>query len=45
MTDGKASLQYVAHIFDRYNWDTGKSVNIEPLEIKDEELGRLHKVG
>jgi murein DD-endopeptidase MepM/ murein hydrolase activator NlpD len=33
------------HVFDRYNWDGGKSVNIGGVKITDEALAELHKVG
>lgn len=33
------------HIFDRYNWDGGKSVTIGEIKITDELLGELHSVG
>lgn len=39
------SLKYQVHIFDRYNWDAGKSVDIGPIHFEDQELGRLHLVG
>lgn len=39
------SLKYQVHIFDRYNWDTGKFVDIGPFHVEDTELGRLHVVG
>lgn len=38
-------IEMQMHIFDRYNWDGGKSVNIGPITVNDEQLGRLHKVG
>ncbi|KAI9774475.1 MAG: hypothetical protein M1839_001708 [Geoglossum umbratile] len=45
VSGGKAALEYVVHVFDRYNWDSGKSTDIGPINIKDDELARLHKVG
>ena len=39
------SVRYRVHIFDRYNWDTGKSVDIGPIHIEDKELGALHLKG
>lgn len=33
------------HIFDRYNWDEGKSVTIAGIRVTDEQLGRLHETG
>ncbi len=38
-------LNYQMHVFDRYNWDENKKVNIGPWEINDVQLGRLHTVG
>lgn len=39
------TVEYQLHIVDRYNWDTGKAVNIGPFTISDEELGELHRKG
>ena len=39
------SLRYQIHIFDRYNWDAGKSVDIGPFHFEDRELGELHLKG
>jgi hypothetical protein len=39
------SLKYRVHIFDRYNWDAGKSVDIGPFHFEDKELGNLHLKG
>ncbi len=33
------------HVFDRYNWDEGKKVEIVGIEVTDKTLGRLHEVG
>lgn len=33
------------HVYDRYNWDEGKSVTIAGVVISDTTLGRLHKAG
>lgn len=38
-------IDYRLHIFDRYNWDKGKSVNIAGITIDDDFLGDLHRVG
>ncbi|MEN3327398.1 MAG: hypothetical protein V7638_2205 [Acidobacteriota bacterium] len=38
-------MDFTYHFFDRYNWDDGKRVKIMDKEVKDNELGRLHKVG
>lgn len=45
--DRQASLvlHVSLHVCDRYNWDGGKSVDIGPIHVTDESLGRLHKVG
>ena len=42
---GGGSLRYVVYIFDRYNWDNSKSVDIGPFHIEDRELGELHLKG
>ncbi|EEP79016.1 predicted protein [Uncinocarpus reesii 1704] len=39
------TLKYAVHIFDRYNWDGGKSVDIGPFHFEDRELGELHLKG
>ena len=39
------SLKYQIHVFDRYNWDAGKSVDIGPFHFEDRELGELHLKG
>lgn len=39
------NMHLTMHIFDRYNWDQGKSVNIAGITVTDESLGRLHQVG
>ncbi|MBT2442527.1 hypothetical protein J7E93_20925 [Streptomyces sp. ISL-36] len=46
-TDGKpkVSLDYQVNVWDRYNWDQGKSVNIGPIHIPDTDLQRLHTTG
>jgi hypothetical protein len=36
---------FTMHVYDRYNWDQGKSVSILGIKVKDEQLGRLHRVG
>jgi hypothetical protein len=38
-------IDYQLHVFDRYNWDKGKSVNIGGVTIDDGFLGDLHRVG
>ncbi|MEU0403112.1 hypothetical protein ABZ318_23320 [Streptomyces sp. NPDC006197] len=46
--DGKptVSLDYQVNVWDRYNWDKGKSTTFPGgIVIPDDEMGRLHKVG
>ncbi|MFI1973769.1 hypothetical protein [Streptomyces wedmorensis] len=46
--DGKpmVSLDYQVNVWDRYNWDKGKSTPFPGgIVIPDDEMGRLHKVG
>jgi len=45
--DGEITVRMTTriHVFDRYNWDGGKSVTIVGLKITDETLAELHKVG
>lgn len=39
------TMQSRVDVFDRYNWDWGKSVKIWKFKITDAELGRLERVG
>ncbi|MFC5152932.1 hypothetical protein [Streptomyces amakusaensis] len=42
----KVSLEYQVNVWDRYNWDVGKSTELPGgLDIRDEDMGRLHKTG
>ncbi|MFE0730386.1 hypothetical protein ACFW2X_19455 [Streptomyces antibioticus] len=42
----KVSLDYQVNIWDRYNWDAGKSTEFPGgVVIPDSEMGRLHTVG
>ncbi|HEY1012962.1 MAG TPA: WXG100 family type VII secretion target [Herpetosiphonaceae bacterium] len=45
--DGKPQVQisHQMHVFDRYNWDKGKGVDIGPIRVGDAQLGRLHEAG
>ncbi|MFF2661368.1 hypothetical protein ACFVUH_28885 [Kitasatospora sp. NPDC058032] len=45
--DGKplVSVQYQVNIWDRYNWDPGKSTPIAFTNIKDSDLAKLHQTG
>lgn len=38
-------VTYQTHVFDRYNWDEGKSVEIAGVTITDETIGDLHERG
>ncbi|WP_249466882.1 hypothetical protein [Streptomyces fradiae] len=48
-TDGgepKVSLDYQVNVWDRYNWDKGKSTDFPGgITIEDDDMGRLHAVG
>lgn len=39
------TIEYRLHVFDRYNWDKGKSVSIGGVTIDDDVLGDLHRRG
>ncbi|MEU9983941.1 hypothetical protein [Streptomyces sp. NPDC050856] len=40
------SLEYQVNMWDRYNWDSGKSTTFPGgIVIKDDDMGRLHTVG
>ncbi|MFI8435254.1 hypothetical protein ACIGJO_16115 [Streptomyces sp. NPDC079020] len=40
------SLDYQVNVWDRYNWDEGKSTDFPGgIIIKDEDMGHLHTVG
>lgn len=41
----KVELEYQINVWDRYNWDEGKGVNILGVGIPDGEMGRQHTVG
>ncbi|MFC9591095.1 hypothetical protein ACFTUC_15085 [Streptomyces sp. NPDC056944] len=43
----KVSLDYQVNVWDRYNWDHGKSTPFLGglINISDDDMGRLHKVG
>lgn len=46
-SNGKKSIKYKVHIFDRYNWDGNKSFKIPPIgpTVKEAVLGKLHLLG
>lgn len=41
----KIAVDYQANVWDRYNWDEGKGVDIGPLEVPDGEMAKLHRTG
>lgn len=41
----KISIDYQANVWDRYNWDEGKGVNVGPLDIPDGQMAELHRKG
>lgn len=43
--DPRVDLNYQVHLYDRYNWDGGKFVNLLGVTITDERMGALHTAG
>lgn len=41
----RIGVDYQANVWDRYNWDEGKGVDIGPLKIPDGQMAQLHRVG
>ncbi|MFJ3226387.1 hypothetical protein ACIPJS_23950 [Streptomyces sp. NPDC086783] len=41
----RIGIDYQANVWDRYNWDEGKGVNVGPLDIPDGEMAKLHRTG
>ncbi|MFE7981914.1 hypothetical protein ACFUZA_07055 [Streptomyces cellulosae] len=41
----RISVDYQANVWDRYNWDEGKGVDVGPLKIPDGQMAKLHRVG
>ena len=41
----EVALRYRAHLWDYYNWDSGKSTTIGPVTIEDEWMAGLHTAG
>ena len=39
------SLDFEYHVYDRYNWDTGKSVTILGVTVTDAFMGDFHRQG
>lgn len=36
---------YRVHLYDRYNWDEGKSTEIAGVTVTDKDMGELHTAG
>ncbi|MFH7598331.1 hypothetical protein WDV06_25025 [Streptomyces racemochromogenes] len=45
--DGRpqVSIDYQVNVWDRYNWDSGKSTPIGPTSVTDADMARFHTVG
>ncbi|PVE11665.1 hypothetical protein [Streptomyces scopuliridis] len=45
--DGRpqVTLDYQVNVWDRYNWDPGKSTPIGPTTVTDADMARLHTTG
>ncbi|MEU8435136.1 hypothetical protein AB0F18_19865 [Streptomyces sp. NPDC029216] len=45
--DGKphVGIEYQVNVWDRYNWDHGKSTPIGPTSVTDADMARFHTVG
>ncbi|MFI8459347.1 hypothetical protein [Kitasatospora sp. NPDC085464] len=45
--DGKpqVSLEYQVNVWDRYNWDEGKSTQIAGTNVTDHDMATLHQTG
>lgn len=41
----KIDMRYQVHVFDRYNWDGGKSTEIGPIAITDKKMAEMHRAG
>ncbi|WP_406198817.1 hypothetical protein OH807_15360 [Kitasatospora sp. NBC_01560] len=39
------SMQYQVNVWDRYNWDPGKSTDIAGTNITDSDMAKLHQTG
>lgn len=39
------SVDYEVHVWDRYNWDGGKSTQIGPITVTDEQMAALQRAG
>ncbi|MET8702518.1 hypothetical protein ABZW10_27180 [Kitasatospora sp. NPDC004723] len=38
-------MQYQVNVWDRYNWDSGKSTNIAGINVSDSDMQGLHQTG
>jgi hypothetical protein len=38
-------IEYQTHVYDRYNWDGGKQVDIMGVTVTDQQMGELHTAG
>jgi hypothetical protein len=41
----RIEMDYQTHVFDRYNWDGGKSTEIGPVTITDDQMAEMHRAG
>ncbi|MFF9454476.1 hypothetical protein [Streptomyces flaveolus] len=41
----RVGIDYQVNVWDRYNWDQGKGVDIGPLNVPDGQMAKLHRVG
>lgn len=39
------TMDFEYHVFDRYNWDNGKAVDIQGIVITDRFMGEFHRQG
>ncbi|MGW6422808.1 hypothetical protein ACWF82_09035 [Nocardia sp. NPDC055053] len=44
-TQPRISMEYMVHMFDRYNWDGDKSTTVHGVTVTDAQLGSLHTAG
>jgi len=38
-------MEYRTHVFDRYNWDSGKQTQIGPFTVTDDQMAEMHRAG
>jgi hypothetical protein len=41
----RIEMRYQIHVFDRYNWDGGKSTHIGPFTVTDEQMSAMQRAG